>query len=194
MKRIELVILLFLSFGCSALSQELVGRFYQNYFSGRESFYSPVYTVATPAHKDGAVMILVHGETVIDRIYIVVDKMDFKAFVNAFESSRLQYLSKEKIDDNYFPPVSIMWRDRKRHIWVESFGYLMNPFVFYEGKRSYLAFSGNASCNFFPEQQSGKYFLFLEGPSEIKGLMDILHSEKIKNMISHAKMTLRPFE
>lgn len=194
MKKILSFIILFVLSGTCLFSQTLIGKFRQGYFSGKEDYYSSIYAVATPAHKHGALMLRLHGETVIDRIYIVVDKIDVPAFVNAFESCRAQYLSKERIDFNFFPPVSIMWRDRKRHIWIEAFGYLLNPDVLYDNGRAYFSLSGNAKCNFFPDQESGKYFLFLEGPSEIKGLMDILHSDKLKFAIDHAGMTFRPFE
>jgi len=192
-KRFLNILFLFISI-FPAFSQTLVGNYHQEFFSGRLSHDPGVYTVATLAHKKGAVLIRIHGSTAIERIYIVVEKIDLPAFVNALESVRVQYMAKGSIENNYFPPVSIMWRDRHRHIWIESNGYQLNPEVRHHNKKTYLYFSDNVSNNFIPENKSGDFFLLFDGPKEIEGLLQVLRSDKLRSSLARCPVVLRPFE
>ena len=177
-----------------AQGQNLIGYYCQEFFSGKAPDNRGVYTVRTPAHKKGAVLIRLHGSTAIERIYIVVERQDLSAFINAMESARIQFLKKEHIDTSYFPPVSIMWRDRHKHIWLEGGGYEIHPSVKFHLGKSYLAITGDTHCNLLPELHSGNYYMMLRNSREVEELLKLLRSDKIRWNLASEKMTIRPFE
>jgi len=177
-----------------SFSQKLIGNYHQEYFSGKSSNDPGIYTVVTPAHKKGAVLIRMHAATVIERIYLVIDSQDVPRFVSSLERARARYAANETDGYDFFPPVSIMWRDRHRHIWIESYAVSFCPRVEEYDGRKYLSFVGNAKNNFLTDLNSGLYFMMLRDSKEIDQIIRILKSDVVRTSIQNLKMTHRPFE
>lgn len=193
MKKLLSTLAFLLLGACAIQAQTLIGYYQESFFTGKNPDNRGVYTVKTPIHKKGAVLIRVHGATSIERIYILVEKRDIPAFITAMESAKIQFGAKEHIDYNFFPPVSIMWRDRKKHIWLEGGGYVLEPKVRYHEDVAYLSFWGDTKNNYLPELHSGNYFMMLKDSGEIEELLRLLRSEKLRRSLQNERMTVRPF-
>ena len=174
---------------CSA--QSLAGYYRQGYFDSNDR---GIYTLRTPLHPKGAVLVRLHATTSIERIYLVIEKQDLKDFVRAMDTVRRVFDAKSEAAEADFPPVSIMWRDRQKQKWFESGAVTFRPQIRDFSGKDYLCFLGDAGCYFQESLHSGYYYLMFGRGEEIARLLDVLSADYTAKLLQREELVRRPFE